>query len=50
MRLISPDQRWEITIDEDGNVKWFDLTKTQGRYTIQEIVEATKNIIPELWK
>jgi|TARA_B100001287_G_C22607800_1_gene493612 hypothetical protein len=47
---ISPDGKWQITIDKDGNITWFDLTKSQGTYTIEEIVEATKNICPELWK
>ena len=26
------------------------LTETQKQYTIKEVVEATKNIAPELWK
>jgi hypothetical protein len=47
---ISPDGKWQITIDEDGNLQWFDLTKLTGAYTIEEVVKATKNICPELWK
>jgi len=46
----SPDGKWKVTIDKDGNLTWFDLTKVKGAYTIQEIVEATKNIYPEIWK
>ena len=47
---ISPDGKWQITIDKDGNVNWHDLTKVPGAYTIQEVIEATKKIYPELWK
>jgi len=48
--FVSPDGKWEITIDKDGNVSWFNLTKIKGAYTIQEVLEATKKILPELWK
>jgi hypothetical protein len=47
---VSPDGKWEITIDENGNVTWFNLTKITGAYTIQEMLEATKKILPKLWK
>tara|TARA_Y100001937_G_C7024578_1_gene287086 strand:- start:70 stop:231 length:162 start_codon:yes stop_codon:yes gene_type:complete len=47
---ISPDGKWQITIDKNGKVTWFDLTKITGAYTIQEVLEATKKILPELWK
>jgi len=46
----SPDGKWQVTIDKDGNLTWFDLTKVTGAYTIQEVIEATKKICPELWK
>ena len=46
----SPDGKWQVTIDKDGNLTWFNLTKVTGAYTIQEVIEATKNICPELWK
>ncbi len=46
----SPDGKWEITIDKFGNVTWFNLTKITGAYTIQEVLEATKKILPQLWK
>ena len=46
---ISPDGKWQVTI-KDGKLNWFDLTKIQGQYTIKEIVEATKRILPHLWK
>jgi len=48
--FVSPDRKWEITIDKNGNVTWFNLTKITGAYTIQEVIEATKKIYPELWK
>jgi len=48
--FVSPDGKWEITIDENGNVTWFNLTKITGAYTIQEMLEATKKILPKLWK
>ena len=46
---ISPDGKWQVTI-KGGKLNWFDLTKIQGQYTIKEIVEATKRILPHLWK
>ena len=45
---ISPDGKWKIVI-EDNKVRWVDLTKPKYQYTIEEIVEATKRIKPELW-
>ena len=46
---ISPDGKWKIII-EDNKVKWVELTQSTKQYTTQELVEATKNIAPELWK
>ena len=46
----SPDGKWQITIDSYGKVSWVDLTKSHSTYTIEEVVEATKKICPELWK
>ena len=46
----SPDGKWQVTIDKDGNLTWFDLTKVTGAYTIQEEIEATKKIYPRIWK
>ena len=45
---ISPDGKWKIIID-DNQVKWIELTEPKYQYTIQEIVEATKRILPEIW-
>lgn len=45
---ISPDGKWKIII-EDNQVKWIELTEKQKQFTIEEIVEATKKIKPELW-
>ena len=45
----SPDGKWEVII-ENGKVRWVELTKSKYQYTIKELVEATKNIAPELWK
>ena len=45
---ISPDGNVKIIID-DYNVQWFKLTEQPGQFTIEEIVEATKKIKPELW-
>ena len=47
---ISPDGKWQITIDKNGKVTWFDLTGIQDQYTIKDVVDATKNIAPEIWK
>ena len=46
---ISPDGKWKIII-EDNVVKWVELTQSTKQYTTQELVEATKDIAPELWK
>jgi hypothetical protein len=45
---VSPDGKWKIVI-QDNKVRWVELTKPKYQYTIEEIVEATKNIKPELW-
>jgi hypothetical protein len=45
---ISPDGKWKIVI-EDNQVKWIELTEPKYQYTIQELVEATKRILPEIW-
>ena len=46
---ISPDGKWQVII-ENNQIRWIDLTKSNYQYTIKELVEATKNIAPELWK
>ena len=45
---ISPDGKWKIII-EDNQVKWIELTVNKDQYTIQELVDATKRILPEIW-
>ena len=45
---ISPDGKWKIII-EDNQVKWVQLTVPKYQYTIEEIVDATKRILPEIW-
>jgi len=45
---ISPDGTWKIII-EDNQVKWIELTEPKYQYTIQELVEATKRVLPEIW-
>jgi hypothetical protein len=45
---ISPDGKWKIII-EDNQVKWIELTKPKYQYTIEELVQATKDIKPEIW-
>ena len=45
---ISPDSKWKIIID-DNQIKWIELKEPKYQYTIQEIVEATKRILPEIW-
>jgi len=44
----SPDGKWKIII-ENNQVKWIELTEPKYQYTIQEIVEATKRVLPEIW-
>ena len=46
---ISPDGKWKIVI-EDNEVKWIELTDQQGQFTIEEIVQATKDIESDIWK
>ena len=45
---IYPDGKWKIVI-EDNQVKWIELTEPKYQYTIEELVEATKRILPEIW-
>ena len=45
---ISPDGKWKIIL-EDNQVKWIELTEPKYQYTIQELVEATKRVLPEIW-
>ena len=45
---ISPDGKWKIII-QNNKVRWVELTRPKYQYTIEEIVEATKSIKPEIW-
>jgi hypothetical protein len=45
---VSPDGKWKIII-EGNNIKWVELTKDKDQYTIQELVDATKRILSEIW-
>ena len=45
---ISPDGKWKIII-QNNKVRWVELTKPKYQYTIEELVEATKSIKPEIW-
>ena len=45
---VSPDGKWKIII-EDNQVKWVELTENKDQHKIQELVEATKRILPEIW-
>jgi hypothetical protein len=45
---LSPDGKWKIVI-EDNKIKWVKLTEPKTQYTIEELVEATKSIAPEIW-
>ena len=45
---ISPDGKWKVVI-ENGEIKWIELTEKEDQYTIQERVDATKRILPEIW-
>jgi len=53
VQYTSPDGKWKIILD-NATVCWIDLsnnlTETAGQFTIRELVEATKNIAPEIWK
>jgi len=44
----SPDGKWQVVVI-DGTATWIELTKTKDQYTINELVEATKRILPEIW-
>ena len=45
---ISPDSKWKIIV-ENNQVKWVELTENKDQYTIQELVDATKRVLPEIW-
>jgi hypothetical protein len=46
---ISPDGKWKVVL-QNNRLEWFGLTQQQKQFTIKEIVEATKNIDPTIWK
>ena len=45
---ISPDGKWKIIV-ENNQVKWVELTENKDQYTIQDLVDATKRVLPEIW-
>ena len=45
----SPDGKWRVIV-KNNQIHWVELTESKSQYTIKELVEATKNIAPELWK
>ena len=45
---ISPDGKWKVIV-ENNQVKWVELTEPESKYTIEELVESTKRILPEIW-
>ena len=47
-RHVSPDGKWQVDI-VNNTATWSKLTKPKHQYTIKEIVEATKRILPEIW-
>ena len=46
---ISPDGKWKVIL-ENNKLTWIALTEYKKQFTIKEIVEATKNIDPDIWK
>jgi len=46
---ISPDGKWMVKF-ENNQLAWIKLTRDEKQFTIQEIVQATKNIDPKIWK
>ena len=48
LNSVSPDGKWKIIV-KDNQVIWIELTEHKYQYTIQELVEATKRILPKLW-
>jgi len=47
-RYVSPDGKWQVVVTND-TVTWSELTRPKYQYTIQELVEATKRVLPEIW-
>jgi len=47
---ITPDGKWKVVFDPNSGIRWIQLTQPQDQFTIEEIVEATKKIAPEIWK
>ena len=48
-KSISPDGKWKAILDPNTGLRWIQLTHTREQFTIKEIVEATKQIAPEIW-
>jgi len=52
-QIIEFIRTYPLYLKRDHNLPWIDkqaLTKQQESYTIRELVEATKNIDPTIWK
>ena len=47
-RYVSPDGKWQVVVI-DSTATWVELTEPKYQYTIQELVEATKRVLPEIW-
>ena len=47
---ISPDGKWKVIFDPNSGIRWVSLNQPRDNFSIEEIVEATKKIAPEIWK
>ena len=47
-RYVSPDGKWQVVV-VDGAATWVNLTRPKYQCTIQELVKATKRVLPEIW-
>jgi len=46
-KLITPDGKWEVVVREDGTMDCFNLHHIQGKYTMEEILDACHKLEQE---
>ncbi len=40
----TPDNKWELVIKDDYSIECFDIDRINGKYTMEEIIEATNKL------
>ena len=43
--LRTPDNKWELIVKEDYSIECIDTARINGKYTMEEIIEATNKLV-----